>query len=741
MATVHIGRLLGQVGFSRTVAIKRMHDHCARDPEFVSMFIDEARLAARIRHPHVVPTLDVVALEGELFLVMEFVQGETLARLIRRSVKARIPISLQVAAAVISGVLEGLHAAHEAIGEHGEFLGIVHRDVSTQNIMVGTDGVSRVLDFGVAKAINRIQTTRDGQIKGKIEYMAPEQIRGEAVDRRTDIYSVGCCLWEMLVGRRLYVADNQVTLWGMVLQGNPPKPSSVNPNVTPELDAITMRGLEADPSKRYETAEQMAIELEQNVGIATPREVGRWVQSLVSKKMQALDEVLAELDSVSKSISVFASDQTSAEHTALSAEQPAVPVPSPVQRHSSPNHPVVVPTPIPDADQPSQPRRPQASAPVINVPRPPIPSVPEPRPPRRSSQPRISRLSPVPPPRQHQNKDNISNKLQPGGSSTDTPPPTAMAPSNSESSKDAAALLPRTPRPSDSYLRAENESPADSAIAAQTAKSPDRTSAISFPLPSAGGGSPMLPTDFSEVAAEASEQHTPPTSEQGASTDPASAEGASSPPSGAEPADTVQAIASDSPGVAPLLDPSPVVSSDLFSGSTQDPFGFTRKKSKAKWWGAGGIGLGLAVIAVLVGTWKGAQTTEPSAPSPDGSVSSSMPRVPDSVQVAEQASPVASASGSETQDAAPATVRLRLELSPRTAKVAVDGVSVSESEIRLPLSDKPVKIVAEAAGFSPMERAFVPSKDGVVVFELKRLPSTVRPTTTVEIKGPVETEL
>ena len=311
MATVHVGRLLGQVGFSRTVAIKRMHEHCARDPDFVSMFIDEARLAARVRHPNVVPTLDVVALEKELFLVMEYVQGETLARLIRRAYKQNTRVAPRIAASVIAGALEGLHAAHEAVGEHGEPLGIVHRDVSPHNIMVGNDGIARVLDFGVAKATNRLQTTRDGQIKGKIEYMAPEQLRGSLVDRRTDIYAAACCLWEILTGRRLYVADNQVALWGKVMEGNLQPPSSVMPEVPPALDAIAMRGLEADPTKRYQTAEEMAIDLEQEVGVATPREVGRWVQSLAGKALRARASVVAELDSIVSSVPASQDDVSS----------------------------------------------------------------------------------------------------------------------------------------------------------------------------------------------------------------------------------------------------------------------------------------------------------------------------------------------------------------------------------------------------------------------------------------------
>ena len=204
MATVHFGRLLGPVGFARTVAVKRLHPQFARDPEFVSMFLDEARVAARIQHPNVVATIDVVALEGELFLVMEYVLGETFSKLLRSARNRGQRVPLRVVTALLAGSLHGLHAAHEAKNEHGEPLGIVHRDVSPQNVIVGIDGVARVLDFGVAKAVGRLQSTREGQLKGKLSYMAPEQIRSGQVDRRTDIYAASIMLWEALVGKRLY---------------------------------------------------------------------------------------------------------------------------------------------------------------------------------------------------------------------------------------------------------------------------------------------------------------------------------------------------------------------------------------------------------------------------------------------------------------------------------------------------------------------------------------------------------
>jgi eukaryotic-like serine/threonine-protein kinase len=300
MATVHFGRLLGEVGFSRTVAIKRLHAQFAKEPDFVSMFIDEARLAARVQHPNVVPTLDVVAMQGELFLVMEYVQGESLSRLLRavRAQGQRLPPN--ITSNIIAGLLDGLHAAHEAKSERGEPLGIVHRDVSPQNVLVGVDGTARVLDFGVAKAAVRLQTTREGQLKGKLAYMAPEQLRGEPVDRRTDIYSASVVLWEALVGKRLFEAPNDAALFGKVLAGDYDPPSRHVPSLPAELDTVVMRGLELAPADRFETAGDMALALEQAVSPASSREVGRWVQKTAGENLQRRAERIAEIESVSQ---------------------------------------------------------------------------------------------------------------------------------------------------------------------------------------------------------------------------------------------------------------------------------------------------------------------------------------------------------------------------------------------------------------------------------------------------------
>jgi serine/threonine protein kinase len=281
MATVHIGRVVGSAGFARTVAIKRLHPQYARDPDFVAMFVDEARLAARIHHPNVVSTLDVVALEGELFLVMEYIQGESFARLERLARDRGERVAEAIVASVLAGVLHGLHAAHEARGERGEPLGIVHRDVSPQNVMVGVDGVARVLDFGIAKAAGRIQTTRDGQIKGKLAYMPPEQLRGEAA-RTTDVYAAGVVLWEALAGRRLFDAESEGDLVTKVIQGCREPPSAWMEGVAPELDAITMRALNRDPKRRFPTARDMARALEDAVVPVATSKIGDWVAHLAA---------------------------------------------------------------------------------------------------------------------------------------------------------------------------------------------------------------------------------------------------------------------------------------------------------------------------------------------------------------------------------------------------------------------------------------------------------------------------
>ncbi len=309
MASVHFGRLVGPAGFSRTVAIKRLHPQFARDPEFVSMFLDEARVAARIQHPNVVATLDVVPLEGEVFLVLEYVQGESLSRLVRATRTQGYRMPPRIAAAIVANALHGLHAAHEAKSERGEPLNIVHRDVSPQNIMVGVDGVARVLDFGVAKAAMRAQNTRDGELKGKVRYMAPEQLRGH-VDRRTDVFAAGLVLWEALAGQRLFDADDPMAIMIKVTEAPIVSPRTIDPSIPPAIEAPLMRALERDPAARYQTAREFAIDLE-HAGVALPREVGEWVEHVSGEALSRRAERMAEIESVSSFVTLPAEVPTS----------------------------------------------------------------------------------------------------------------------------------------------------------------------------------------------------------------------------------------------------------------------------------------------------------------------------------------------------------------------------------------------------------------------------------------------
>ena len=282
MAAVRIARFHGPEGVTRVVAIKQLHAQFAQNPEFSTMFLDEAHVASRIRHKNVVPVLDVVSADGQLLLVMEYVPGASLARLMQLAVARGELVPPPIVAAVLVNVLDGLHAAHEARGDADEELGVVHRDVSPQNIMVGTDGVARVLDFGIAKAVGRAQTTREGQLKGKMAYMAPEQLSGQGVDRRTDVYAAAAVLWEALVGRPVFLGDNDVEVFGKVLAGATSAPSHFLPSVSPALDSIAMRGLSLEPGLRFATAQEMAQALRASAELASPSEVSAWVNTVAS---------------------------------------------------------------------------------------------------------------------------------------------------------------------------------------------------------------------------------------------------------------------------------------------------------------------------------------------------------------------------------------------------------------------------------------------------------------------------
>ena len=297
MATVYFGRLAGEGGFSRVVAIKCMHPHLANDPEFKAMFLDEARLAARIRHPNVVSTIDIGSGEGGMFLVMEYINGESLATLIKDAILRGERVPTFLALRIVIDALYGLHAAHTATDDNGAPLSIVHRDVSPQNILVAIDGHARVLDFGIAKAAGRAHTTREGQLKGKFRYMAPEQIQDHGVTAKTDVYAMSVVLWELLTGEPLFRATNDAAIIARVLEGVIAPPSRLVEHISPELDAVVKRGLARNPEDRFPTAEEMAEALEPLCASTTARQVGTWVTHVARDSLQRRNEEIAKIDS------------------------------------------------------------------------------------------------------------------------------------------------------------------------------------------------------------------------------------------------------------------------------------------------------------------------------------------------------------------------------------------------------------------------------------------------------------
>lgn len=289
MASVYAARAQGVAGFERLVAIKMLHPHLAYEQEFISMFLDEARLAARIRHMNVVPTLDISDSPGDgYFLVMEYIEGNHLGALLGRAAKRGERLPQPFVCRVLIDALQGLGAAHRLTDEGGKPLKLVHRDVSPHNILVGTDGIARLTDFGVAKADVRMASTRAGQFKGKLSYMAPEQASSSSTDQRSDLFSVGIILWESLTGRRLFKGESNGATLNKLLNDPVPKPSDLWPELE-RFDAVVMTALSRDPDQRFQSADEFADALEGAVGsghVAKTREVADVIRDLDAEKLQ-----------------------------------------------------------------------------------------------------------------------------------------------------------------------------------------------------------------------------------------------------------------------------------------------------------------------------------------------------------------------------------------------------------------------------------------------------------------------
>lgn len=254
MATLFLALQTGLGGFSRHVAIKVIHPEIASDPEIIKMFLDEARLGGSIRHPNVARVEAIDEHQGSPYLVMEYISGATLTQILRDHVRSGAPLPLDQIVAIAAAVADALHAAHESTDELGNPLGIVHRDVSPSNVLIDTHGQVKLIDFGVAKARKRLAKTQPGSVKGKLAYMAPEQLAGRDLDRRVDVFALGVVLWEMLTLRRLFHAQTDIeTIMKIRDEAPVVPPSAFRPEVPPRLDDVVATMLARDLEERFST--------------------------------------------------------------------------------------------------------------------------------------------------------------------------------------------------------------------------------------------------------------------------------------------------------------------------------------------------------------------------------------------------------------------------------------------------------------------------------------------------------
>jgi serine/threonine protein kinase len=269
MAELLLGRVVDR-GSDQLVVLKRILPNYATNPRFVKLFVDEAKLVAMLDHPQIARVFDFGLIDGAYALVMEYVHGKDLRSTLRRTAQRHRAFPIQSAVDLAHDVATALHYAHERRQADGTLLGIVHRDVSPSNIVIAYDGAVKLVDFGVAKAASSSVKTRTGILKGKVQYMSPEQARGVSIDRRSDVFSLGIVLWEMVAGRRLFEADNDLAVIQQIVHARAPLPSTLRLDCPPELDRIIARALATEPDARYQTADALAHDLAELAGRLGP---------------------------------------------------------------------------------------------------------------------------------------------------------------------------------------------------------------------------------------------------------------------------------------------------------------------------------------------------------------------------------------------------------------------------------------------------------------------------------------
>jgi serine/threonine-protein kinase len=335
MADVFLAVVTGPAGFSKLQVVKRLREELSEDREHLGMFLDEARLAARLNHPNVVQTFEVGEEKGEFYLAMEYLEGVPLNRIASRA--RTNPAPPGVLLRIVADALAGLHYAHELKNYDGTPLNIVHRDASPHNIFVTYEGQTKLVDFGIAKAATRSIDTRAGVLKGKIGYMAPEQARVEALDRRTDVFVVGIVLWELIAGQRMWAQQAEMEILQRLVDGDLPRLRDVRPDVPAALEAICARSLARAPKDRYATAAEMRNDILAYLDSAglkvSSEDVGRYVSELFADKHQEIKRIIEQqlsiLDEPTAEGLPEIGSAPEPESTKLPRSEPIKPPPSP----------------------------------------------------------------------------------------------------------------------------------------------------------------------------------------------------------------------------------------------------------------------------------------------------------------------------------------------------------------------------------------------------------------------------
>jgi len=383
MAELYLARSRGVAGFEKTVVLKRILPHVAVDETFVHMFLDEARLAATLQHPNIADVYDVGEVDGNPFFTMEYVHGQDV-RAIRAATRRRgEPVPLAIALAIIHGTASALDYAHGRTGPDGRPLDLVHRDVSSSNIVVSYDGAIKLLDFGIARAASHQHKTQVGALKGKTPYMSPEQCRAQQIDRRSDLFSLGTVMFELTVGQRPFRGENDFAVMEQIVHGQAPRPSSVVPGYPEELEAIAMKLLASSADARYQTAEGVLHDLERFIGQyglwVSSRPLGKYMRLLFADRIDAWERAASEGVTLSEHVAetITSESQGSQPFTPepelrpvaprvmrLSQEFPAVSLPS--------RQMAAVQSPLEEVrfEHTPQPPQPRASAPLLPPPQP-----------------------------------------------------------------------------------------------------------------------------------------------------------------------------------------------------------------------------------------------------------------------------------------------------------------------------------------------------------------------------------